>query len=116
MAWNELADWVDWLNANYSMPHARRVQECWPAHPGLVHVLAGLRSAWRASVLSDEQSKGQGNAMAAFHDYHLFPSFQRLEGGLPLVHGHADSSICWGSEIMNHGQEELLRRVSPAGG
>ena len=45
MAWNELADWVDWLNANYSMPHARRVQECWPAHPGLVHVLAGLRSA-----------------------------------------------------------------------
>ena len=78
-AWNELADWVDWLNANYSMPHARRVQECWPAHPGLVHVLAGLRSAWRASVLSDEQSKEQGNAMAAFHDYHLFPFFQRLE-------------------------------------
>src|SRR5699024_10053082 len=31
--------------------------------------------------------------------------------GLPLVHGHADSSICWGSEIMNHGQEALLRRV-----
>ena len=39
-----------------------------------------------------------------------------LGGGLTLVRGHADSSICWGSEIMNHGQEELLRRVSPAGG
>ena len=78
-AWNELADWVDWLNANYSMPHARRVRECWPAHPGLVHVLAGLRSAWRASVLADEQSEEQGNAMAAFHDYHLFPFFHRLE-------------------------------------
>ena len=36
--------------------------------------------------------------------------------GLPLVYGHADSSICWGSEIMNHGQEALLRRVPPAGG
>ncbi|MFC5296202.1 hypothetical protein, partial [Brachybacterium tyrofermentans] len=29
------------------------------------------------------------------------------ERGLPLVRGHADSSICWGSEIMNHGQEAL---------
>lgn len=78
-AWTELADWVDWLNANYSMPDARRVRDCWPSHPGMVHVLAGLRSAWRAAVLADEAGKEQGNAMAAFHDYHLFPFFQRLE-------------------------------------
>ena len=39
-----------------------------------------------------------------------------LEGGLTLVRGHADSSIGWGSEIMNHGQKELLRGVPPAGG
>lgn len=78
-AWEELADWVDWLNANYSMPDAKRVQDCWPAHPGLVHVLAGLRSAWRAAVLADEQSKEEGNAIASFHDYHLFPFFQRLD-------------------------------------
>lgn len=36
--------------------------------------------------------------------------------GLTLVRGHADSSIGWGSEIMNHGQKELLRGVPPAGG
>lgn len=78
-AWDDLADWVDWLNADYSMPDAKRVQECWPAHPGLVHVLAGLRSAWRAAVLADEQGKEEGNAIASFHDYHLFPFFQRLE-------------------------------------
>lgn len=77
-SWEELADWVDWLNANYSMPDQRRVPACWPAHPGMVHVLAGLRSAWRAAVTADEESKEQGNGVAAFHDYHLFPFFARL--------------------------------------
>lgn len=77
-SWEELADWVDWLNRSYSMLDERRVPDCWPAHPGLVHVLAGLRSAWAAAVLSDEGSKEAGNAMAAFHDYHLFPFFARL--------------------------------------
>jgi DNA invertase Pin-like site-specific DNA recombinase len=46
----------------------------------------------------------------------LYLCDQPVAWGLTLVRGHADSSICWGSEIMNHGQEELLRRVSPAGG
>jgi hypothetical protein len=78
-SWDGLADWVDWLNAAYSMPDAKRVMDCWPAHPGLVHVLAGMRSAWRAAVLADEQGKEEGNAMASFHDYHLFPFFQRLD-------------------------------------
>ncbi|MGO2773505.1 MAG: hypothetical protein ACTIB2_08920 [Brachybacterium tyrofermentans] len=81
-AWEQLAVWVDWLNANYSMPHGNRVPQCWPAHPGMVHVLAALRSAWRAAVLTDESSKEQGNAMAAFHDYHLFPFFNRLANPL----------------------------------
>jgi hypothetical protein len=36
--------------------------------------------------------------------------------GLTLVLGHADSSICWGSEMIeNYGQEELLRGVPSAG-
>lgn len=77
--WQDLATWVDWLNASYSMPDAARVPACWPAHPGLVHVLAGLRASWTASVLADEQSEEKGNAMAAFHDYHLFPFFSRLQ-------------------------------------
>lgn len=76
--WAELALWVDWLNDNYSMPDSARVPPCWPAHPGQVHALAGLRAAWRAAVLADEQSKEVGNAVAAFHDYHLFPFFNRL--------------------------------------
>lgn len=77
--WQELAAWVDWLNASYSMPDAARVPACWPAHPGLVHVLAGLRASWTNSVLADEQSEEKGNAMAAFHDYHLLPFFSRLQ-------------------------------------
>ncbi|MGQ4495494.1 hypothetical protein ACUH95_00555 [Dermabacteraceae bacterium P13101] len=77
--WEELAVWVDWLNDNYSMPDEMRVPACWPAHPGLVHVLAGLRSSWRNSVLADMASKERQNAMAAFHDYHLFPFFARMQ-------------------------------------
>lgn len=77
-SWEELAEWVDWLNDNYSMPDQRRVPACWPAHRGLVHVLAGLRSAWRAAMTADEAGKEQGNAVAAYHDYHLFPFFARL--------------------------------------
>ncbi|MGO1598464.1 MAG: hypothetical protein ACTHYR_04210 [Brachybacterium sp.] len=92
VSWDELAGWVDWLNANYSMPDGRRVQDCWPAHPGLVHVLAGLRSAWRTAVLADEAGKEQGNAMAAFHDYHLFPFFQRQTDSTlyRCMNGHLD--------------------------
>ena len=86
--WEELARWVDWLNANYSQPDDRRVPACWPAHKGLVHQLAALRAAWRAAVLADEKSKEQGNAMVAFHDYHLFPFFHRLSDRhlYPCVH------------------------------
>lgn len=95
-AWAELAEWVDWLNANYSMPHGNHVPKCWPAHAGLVHILAGLRSAWRAAVIADEDSKEQGNAMAAFHDYHLFPFFNRFSDArfFPCVKGgkHRDDA------------------------
>lgn len=80
--WEELADWVDWLNTSYSMPMNHWVPKCWPSHPGLVHVLAGLRSAWRAAVIQDEKSKEHGNAVAAFHDYHLYPFFNRLTTSL----------------------------------
>lgn len=86
--WEELARWVDWLNANYSQPDDRRVPACWPAHKGLVHQLAALRAAWRAAVLADEKSKERGNAVVAFHDYHLFPFFHRLSDRhlYPCVH------------------------------
>lgn len=86
--WEDLAQWVDWLNDNYSQPDDRRVPACWPAHKGLVHQLAALRSAWRAAVLDDEKSKEQGNAMVAFHDYHLMPFFQRLSDRhlYPCIH------------------------------
>lgn len=93
-AWEELAQWVDWLNASYSMPDEMRVPECWPAHPGLVHVLAGLRSAWRGCVIADTESDEQGNAMASFHDYHLFPFFSRLNSSMyACANGHQDDVI-----------------------
>ena len=71
---------------------------------------APLRSAWRASVLSDEQSKGQGNAMAAFHDYHLFPSFQRLEDTklFKCANGHStdDEHATTDRDLFPEGLEE----------
>ena len=37
-------------------------------------------------------------------------------GGLTPVLGHAESSICWGSEmILSYGQEELFRGVPSSG-
>lgn len=71
--WSALADWGDWGNAACSVGDAERIPTCWPAHPGMVMELAGLRSAWAQAVVNDEKAKEVNTTVAAFHDYHFWP-------------------------------------------
>ncbi len=45
-AWQELRDWVEWLNDRYALDH-RVVPPCWYRHPALVEVLTALRDHHR---------------------------------------------------------------------
>ena len=81
-----------------------------PRARGALHQLAALRAAWRAAVLADEKSKEQGNAMVAFHDYHLFPFFHRLSDRhlYPCVHAAHRPDEEHAPTDLSHLPEDLL--------
>lgn len=77
--WHRLADWVDALNADYSLESSVLVPPCWPAHPGVVEELAGMWRAWFAAQRADEDAAGDGSAeLAAWHDRWLWPALRRI--------------------------------------
>jgi hypothetical protein len=69
----ELLPWLEdvagWLNHDYSWRILRPIPDCWPAHPHIVHELAGL--AW-LRVLADEAL--DPGPLEDWHRYAL-PSF-----------------------------------------
>lgn len=75
--WRELAAWVDWLNATYDLRPSKSVFPCWPAHGGVVHELAALRTAW-VSAATVDASDDPGDAMASWHGDVLRPCLARL--------------------------------------
>lgn len=92
--WEELVEWVDWLQRTYEFRGEYTVHPCWPAHPGVVQELAGLYHSWRAAQLVDEISvptiasaagkKGKrpgSNDITAWHDRWLWPFLNRIKGG-----------------------------------
>lgn len=74
--WVELADWVDWLAANYQINDGWAVRPCWPQHLGVAEELAALWSAWRQAALKDMMSGG--DALAFWHDRYLAPTLARI--------------------------------------
>lgn len=80
--WNNLMDWVDQLNADYSLLSEFVIPPCWPAHPGAVEELAGLWRSWIRSLIADERGQKNGsNDLTAWHDRWLWPSLHRLKSG-----------------------------------
>lgn len=75
---DDLIGWVDWLIATYDLVPARQVKPCWPAHPGAVEELAGLRAAWREAAGKD------GSQMATWHGLHLAGTLGRLESAYQI--------------------------------
>lgn len=75
--WRDLAAWVDWLAATYDHQPSRAVLPCWPAHGGVVHELAALRTAWTSAATTDASDE-PGDAMAAWHEGLLRPCLTRL--------------------------------------
>lgn len=75
--WRDLAAWVDWLSATYDHQPSRAVLPCWPAHGGVVHELAALRTAWTSAATTDAGDE-PGDAMAAWHEGLLRPCLTRL--------------------------------------
>ena len=78
--WNNLVDWVDDLNGDYSLLSDYVIPPCWPAHPGVVEELAGLWRSWIHAVVSDARAKKQGTAdLTAWHDRWLWPCLERIK-------------------------------------
>jgi hypothetical protein len=80
--WNELIDWVDQLNSNYSLLSDYTIPPCWPAHPGVVEELAGLWRSWIHAVINDARAKKHGSSeLTAWHDRWLWPCLVRMKAG-----------------------------------
>jgi hypothetical protein len=80
--WDDLVDWVDQLNTDYSLLSDYAIPPCWPAHPGVVEELAGLWRSWTRSVITDQLGKSNGsNDLTAWHDRWLWPCLTRMKGG-----------------------------------
>lgn len=80
--WNNLVDWVDDLNGDYSLLSDYVIPPCWPAHPGVVEELAGLWRSWIHAVINDARVKKQGSSdLTAWHDRWLWPGLERIKAG-----------------------------------
>lgn len=78
--WDNLVDWVDQLNSDYSLLTDYTIPPCWPAHPGVVEELAGLWRSWVHAVINDARAKKQGSSnLAAWHDRWLWPGLERIK-------------------------------------
>lgn len=77
-SWDTLYEWVDWMADTYGISR-RILPPCWPAHPGLVEELAGLRSGWGQARLAC--ITGASDQMSYWHDRCLFPLLDRIKGG-----------------------------------
>ncbi|MFH8337757.1 hypothetical protein [Streptomyces sp. AM6-12] len=90
--WAELADWVDWLHAQYQPQGEYRVPPCWPQHPGAAEELAGLHASWKAAMLAAEQAEDGGDQALYWHDRYLWDTLARTNRVIPNVcrnTGHA---------------------------
>lgn len=80
--WNELIDWVDELNSDYSLLSDYTIPPCWPAHAGVVEELAGLWRSWIHAVINDARAKKHGSSeLTAWHDRWLWPCLTRMKAG-----------------------------------
>ncbi len=80
--WDELVDWVDWLQRSYGTLAEFEIYPCWPAHLGMVEELAGLFHSWKRAVIADELTAATGSSdLTAWHDRWLWPLLQRVKGG-----------------------------------
>ena len=78
--WDQLIDWIDQLNNDYSLLSDHTIPPCWPAHPGVVEELAGIHHAWTRAQINDELAKTKGsNDLTAWHDRWLWPLLRRLK-------------------------------------
>ena len=80
--WDQLIEWVDELNTDYSLLGDYTIPACWPAHPGVVDELAGLHRSWTRALINDELAENNGaNDLTAWHDRWLWPCLRRMKGG-----------------------------------
>jgi hypothetical protein len=80
--WDNLVVWVDRLNADYSLLGDYTIPPCWPAHPGVIEELAGLKRSWSRAMIADELAKTSGgNDLTAWHDRWLWPCLTRIKSG-----------------------------------
>ena len=78
--WDNLIDWVDQLNGDYSLLSDYTIPPCWPAHPGVVEELAGLWRSWIHAAINDARAKTHGSSdLTAWHDRWLWPSLERIK-------------------------------------
>ena len=76
--WDALYEWVDWMVDTYGVS-ARMLPACWPAHPGLVEELAGLREGWVHARLACVVKPS--DQMSYWHDRCLYPLLDRIKSG-----------------------------------
>ena len=69
--WAWLDQVVDWLNTEYTWDVAYVIPACWPAHPHLVHEIAGLASQRHSAghaLTSDALEEWHRSTLPAFTD------------------------------------------------
>jgi len=80
--WDELVQWVDWMQASYGALPEFDIPPCWPAHPGMVEELAGLFHSWKRAQIADHLAEKTGsNDLTGWHDRWLWPFRQRAKSG-----------------------------------
>ena len=104
--WNELIDWIDFLQRNYGTLAEYEIYPCWPAHLGMVEELAGLFHSWKRAVINDELATATGSSdLAAWHDRWLWPLLQRVKGG------HYRTTNCKDHHVPERGAPRPTNRL-----
>jgi hypothetical protein len=120
-----LLPWLDkvaaWLNHDYAWMVRRPIPDCWPAHPHIVHELAGL--AWLRVLAEEALDPGP---LEDWHRYAL-PSFtgrlaERLADSCTTGHDpwpgigrhtryRSENSVADRAEVFHQLVQEQLRRM-----
>jgi len=117
--WNNLVEWVDQLNGDYSLLGDYAIPPCWPAHPGVVAELAGLWRSWIHAVINDARAKKQGSSdLTAWHDRWFWPFMDRIKTGTLQNNELQEGAPCRSTRTCHRRSVEVetrgvRRRIGP---
>lgn len=111
--WDELRDFVDWLNSRYALDSERQIPPCWYRHPVAVEELTALMCSWQAVYHGPDTPR---DALLAWHAHWLWPCVDRLpdRAGWQRCRGGSHQERASTIHRTDDGFAEYTARTAPA--